>query len=110
MLFDDTAGPEPVSAMEAGVLMAPLLEPRLPVFLDLFARSLQRHPGYPATFRKVFGSVASRVGRHVSGDGLPAERGARAFGSAVIEVFNRTLKVPDASPALGSPPPLDDAL
>jgi len=110
LLFDETAGPAPLSATDAGVLMAPLLEPRLPIFLDLFARSLQRHPGYPATFRRVFGSVASHVGRHVTGDGTPEERGARAFGGAVIEVFNRTLRVPDAPAGLGSPPPLDHAL
>src|SRR5437773_9197250 len=52
--FEQVAGNTPVPANEAGELIAPLLEPRLPVFLELFARSLQRHAGYPATSKRVF--------------------------------------------------------
>ncbi len=89
--FAGAVGETPVTHATAGAVLAPLLEPRLPIFLDLFARSLQRHAGYPATLRTVFGSVASGLGELVVADGTPIERGARAFGAALIEVFRRTL-------------------
>lgn len=104
--FAQVAGPEPVSAPVAGELMAPLLEPRLPIFLDLFARSLQRQPGYPATSRRVFGAAVARIGKAVAGQATPEERGARVFGAAFVGVFRRSMLARDV--ADGAPPvPLD---
>jgi AcrR family transcriptional regulator len=100
--FAQVVGMEPVAVGTAGELMAPLLEPRLPIFLDLFARSLQRHAGYPAASRKVFGAAVGHIGRHVEGDGAPEERGARVFGAAFVEVFRRSMQAPDV--AGGAPP------
>ena len=97
--FAQAAGERLVPAVEAGEVMAPLLEPRLPIFLDLFARSLQRHSGYPATSKKVFRAAVGRIGQHVGGEGVPDERGARVFGAAFLEVFRRSMQGADAAEA-----------
>jgi AcrR family transcriptional regulator len=93
-LFAEASGPALVSPGDAAAAMAPILEPLLPIFLDLFGRSLQRHPGYPETARRVFGATISHIGRHVSGPGTPEERGARAFGSAFLEIFGGAMQAP----------------
>jgi AcrR family transcriptional regulator len=98
-LYSEAVGDEPVDVAVAGELMAPLLEPRLPIFLDLFARSLQRQPGYPVTGRRVFGGAAVLIGRHVAGPGPVEERGARAFGAGFLEVFRRAMESPETSGA-----------
>jgi len=71
----------------AAAALALLLEPRLPIFLDLFARSLHRRPGYVLVARKVFSHAAAELGVMIAGQGSPEELGAQAIGSAVATIF-----------------------
>jgi AcrR family transcriptional regulator len=70
-----------------GPLLARFLEPRLPIFLDLFTRAVQGRLGYPIAAREVFAKAAADLGELLSGDGSPEERGGRALGSALADVF-----------------------
>ena len=71
----------------AAVTLARFLEPRLPIFLDLFARSLQRRPGYVPAARKVFSHAAAEVGVLLAGEGSAEDLGAQAIGGAVALIF-----------------------
>jgi AcrR family transcriptional regulator len=80
---DDLPGPA-----EAAAMLARLLEPRLPIFLDLFARALQQRPGYAMAARKVFSRAAADLGAGLAGEGSPAELGSQAIGAAVASIFH----------------------
>jgi AcrR family transcriptional regulator len=82
-LFAEAARDEPIAADKAGPLLARFLEPRLPVFLDLLGRAVQRRPGYATEARKVFGMASEGIGANVQGADGTAERGARAIADAV---------------------------
>jgi AcrR family transcriptional regulator len=73
---------------EAASVLAGFLEPRLPIFLDLFARALQRRPGYASAARKVFAHAAGELGVGLAGAGSPAELGSQAIGAAVASIFD----------------------
>ena len=88
-LFADAVGEEPIAADEAGPLLARFLEPRLPVFLELLARAVQRRPGYATEARTVFGLASEGLGSKVVGPGGPAERGGRAIADAVGLIIGR---------------------
>jgi AcrR family transcriptional regulator len=85
--FQETSAGDRLDVDDAGAMLAPFLEPRLPIFLDLFARSLQRRPGYVPAARKVFSHAAAELGVLLSGKGEPEELGARAIGGAVSAIF-----------------------
>lgn len=54
-----------ISEAHAAAALARAIEPRLPVFLDLFARALQRRPGYRTAVRRIFGALSQEVGERV---------------------------------------------
>jgi AcrR family transcriptional regulator len=89
--FDEVVGPQPVGVEQAGAVLGRLIEPALPVFLDLFARALQRRPGYPASAEAIFGRAALEIGRHIAGDEPAADLGARAVVGAITDVFRSSL-------------------
>jgi AcrR family transcriptional regulator len=73
----------------AAPILARLLEPRLPIFLDLFARALQRRPGYATVARSVFSDAAAKLGAQLAGAGDAQERGSNALGGAMALVFRQ---------------------
>lgn len=100
----EAVGEGKIAEEGAGEALAALLEPRLPIFMDLFARALQRRPGYAAAARRVFGGLAQEVGRLVSTDEEPAAAGARLVRVAVGRVFQHLMTpavpVPGSLPAV----------
>jgi len=66
----------------------------LPLFLDLFAKALQRRPGYTAAARQVFSRTAAEIGTHLTGPEAPQELGARAIGAGVLVAFRRVQDLP----------------
>ena len=93
-------GPEPVEV--AAEALALLLEPKLPVFMELFTRAVQRRPGYPGTSRRMFTQLATGVGEHL-GAPDPLSAGARVLQLATVDVFRRALE-PSPLAALGVRP------
>ncbi len=80
-------GPDLAGQDRAGVVLANSLWPRAIIFLDLLARAAERRPGYPAAARRIFGSLAARVGRHL------AASDPSSTGSALLEdAFGRLLR------------------
>jgi AcrR family transcriptional regulator len=71
--------------------LAGLLEPGLPVFLELFARALQRKPGYEACLRRVVEVAAAGIGTNLAGSGGAAERGTEAIGQAISDLLGAAL-------------------
>jgi AcrR family transcriptional regulator len=67
------------------------LEPRLPIFLDLLGRAIQRRPGYRAASRRILGRLAVEVGRR-SGGADPARSGARILVRAIGRISARALE------------------
>ena len=100
--FAEAVAGEPVEERVAGEILAGILEPRLSMFLDLLARSLQRRPGYPSAARRVCAATTAGVGRNVEGPGSPEERGGRAIAAALREIFGRALAWPDLDRSPGA--------
>ncbi|MGH2555131.1 MAG: TetR family transcriptional regulator [Actinomycetota bacterium] len=94
--------PGPVPHERAAQELARLLEPRLPVFMELFTRAVQRRPGYPAVSRRMFTELAVGVGEKL-GAADPLWSGAQVLLLATVEVFRRALE-PSPLAALGAPP------
>ena len=46
----------------AADVLARAMEPRLPLFMELFTRAMQRRPGYAAVARRTFTTLAHQVG------------------------------------------------
>jgi AcrR family transcriptional regulator len=98
--FIEAIGEEEGAGMEdAGPVLAALLEPRLPIFLELLARSIQERPGYPEATRRIFGRLATQVGQAVTGPGSPEDRGTRLVGVAAMAIVAETLAPPASGPA-----------
>ncbi|TMK87330.1 MAG: TetR family transcriptional regulator [Actinobacteria bacterium] len=92
-----SAGPPPMD--RAADVLARAMEPRLPLFMELFTRSLQRRPGYAPVARRIFTTLARRVGEfHGGPDALLA--GALVLQQATVIVFRRALE-PSPLAALG---------
>jgi AcrR family transcriptional regulator len=89
--FLEAVAEEGIPADDAGQTLAGLLEPRLPVFVELLARSIQERPGYPEAARRIFGRLATQVGRALTGPGSPEERGMRLVGAAATAIVAQTL-------------------
>jgi AcrR family transcriptional regulator len=100
--FGRAVAPGPVSLERAAEVLARLLEPRLPVFMELFTRAVQRRPGYPAVSRRLFTELATGVGEQL-GSPEPLWAGAQVLQLATVDVFRRALE-PSPLAALGAPP------
>jgi AcrR family transcriptional regulator len=100
--FGQAVAPGPVSPEQAAEVLARLLEARLPVFMELFTRAVQRRPGYPAVSRRLFTGLANGVGEQL-GATDPLWAGAQVLQLATVEVFRRALE-PSPLAALGVPP------
>jgi AcrR family transcriptional regulator len=84
-----SAGPDvPGGAAEA---LARALEPRLPLFLDLFTRALQRRPGYQSEARRIFSMLAYEVGELLGAE-EPVSGGAWLLGLSAAGAFRRALE------------------
>jgi AcrR family transcriptional regulator len=90
-LFREAAQDGPVDLPNAGAVLAGYLEPRLPVFLELLARSIQRRPGYGDVTRRIFGRLATQVGQSVAGPGSADERGMQVVAAAATTIVGQTL-------------------
>jgi AcrR family transcriptional regulator len=97
--FGQAVAPGPVSEEVAAEALARLLEPKLPMFMELFTRAVQRRPGYPATSRRTFTELASGVGEQL-GAPDPLSAGARVLQLATVDVFRKALE-PSPLAALG---------
>jgi AcrR family transcriptional regulator len=100
--FGLATGPGPVSHQRAAEALARLLEPPLPVFLELFLRAVQRRPGYSAVSRRLFTDLAKGIGDQM-GATEPLWAGAQVLQLATVEVFRKALE-PSPLAALGAPP------
>jgi AcrR family transcriptional regulator len=97
--FGQAVAPGPLSAEVAAETLARLLEPKLPMFMELFTRAVQRRPGYPAASRRTFTQLATGVGEQLGApDPLPA--GAQVLQLATVDVFRKALE-PSPLAALG---------
>jgi AcrR family transcriptional regulator len=100
--FGQAVGQGPVAPERAADVLARLLEPRLPVFMELFTRALQRRPGYPGVSRRLFTDLARGIGEGL-GAPEPLWAGAQVLQLATVVVFRRALE-PSPLAALGVPP------
>jgi AcrR family transcriptional regulator len=106
--FAEGAEPNGVDEKDAPALLMLVLAPRLPAFLELFARALQGRPGHEAVARRILQQAAEGLGRSVSGEGLPIERGIRVLRDALMEMFRSlvaTGSFPGGRPRVASPGP-----
>jgi AcrR family transcriptional regulator len=105
--FQEAAGALPLDMEGAAAVLSQVLEPRLPLFLDLFAGALQRRPGYLAGARKVFSRTAIELGVLLSGEPgtAPEDVGAAALGAAVSLAFRRVSDLPTSGMAAVAPLP-----
>ena len=71
--------------------LARTLEPRLPLFLDLFTRAMQRRPGYSAEARRIFSTLAYELGELLGAED-PVSGGAWLLGLAAAGAFRRALE------------------
>jgi AcrR family transcriptional regulator len=105
-VVDDVAaavasGPLPVE--EAAEVVARSMEPRLPLFMELFTRAVQRRPGYATAARRLFTNLAHRLGE-LEGADDPLGMGARILQLATVTIFRRALE-PSPLAALGAAGP-----
>jgi len=100
--FGEAVAPGPVSLQPASEVLARLLEPRLPVLMELFTRAVQRRAGYPAVSRRMFTELARGVGKQLRAPD-PLWAGAQVLQLATVDVFRRALE-PSPLAALGAPP------
>lgn len=97
--FGNAVAAGPLPPDRAGEVLARSMESRLPLFMELFTRALQRRPGYPAVARRTFTAFAQRIGELQRAD--PALLGgALVLQQAAVLVFRRTLE-PSPLAALG---------
>ncbi len=89
------------SEERATEVLAGLLEPRLPVFLELVVGAMQGRPGYQGVARRVLGGLAHELGGLLRSRRRPVEAGAAVLRGAVGSVL-RGLMEP-AAVGLASP-------
>ncbi len=97
-----------VGSEEAAEILSRLIEPGLPVFLELFARALQGRPGHEAAVRRILDGAPEALGALVAGEGSAEERGRRTIGEAITGMFGRIVEgqagsLPRAAGALTFP-------
>ena len=104
--FAEQAGLGGVDEKDASTLLAVTLAPRLPVFLELFARAMQGRPGHEAVGRRILQQSAEGLGRSIPGRGQPAERGIRVLRDALMDMFRSlvgTGSFPGGRPRIATP-------
>jgi AcrR family transcriptional regulator len=97
-LFREAMDQAPIDLQHAGPLLAGFLEPRLPVFLELLARSIQGRQGYPESARRILGRLAGQIGQSVAAPGSPEERGMQVVGAAATIILTQMLAPPTLVP------------
>lgn len=102
--FRTAAAGRPMPEATAVTMLAGELEPRLPIFLDLFARTLQNKPGYHAALHRVLTDLALDLGPLVAAEDEEGTRGQRLLALAAGAVLLRAasldaplLPIPDAA-------------
>ena len=83
------AGPLPPD--RAAEVLARAMDPKLPLFMELFTRAMQRRPGYAAVARRTFTSLAHEVGEFQQAENALLA-GALVLQQATVLVFRRTLE------------------
>jgi AcrR family transcriptional regulator len=91
-------GPLPVE--RAAEVVARSMEPRLPLFMELFTRAVQRRPGYASAARRLFTTLAHQVGELERADDALGV-GAQVLLQATLTIFRRALE-PSPLAALGA--------
>lgn len=71
--------------------LAVALQSRLPIFMDLFTRAVQRRPGYPPAARRIFSALAKEVGEQL-GSEQPVAAGALTLALAAGGIFRSALE------------------
>jgi AcrR family transcriptional regulator len=89
-----SAAASPVGSLapdRAAEILARALEPKLPLFMELFTRATQRRPGYPGAARRTFTRLAEQIGalQHEENSLLA---GALILQQAAVLVFRRALE------------------
>lgn len=72
-------------------LLAGALQPRLPLFVDLLTRALQRRPGYGPMARRIFNTLAYQIGEHL-GSADPLATGVRLLIPAAAGILRDTFQ------------------
>jgi AcrR family transcriptional regulator len=83
---------DPEARRSPSEALARALEPRLPIFMDLFTRAVQRRPGYPPVARRVFSTLAREVGEEMGGGEQPVAAGALTLTLAAAGIFRTALE------------------
>jgi len=97
--FGNAVATGPLPSDRAAEVLARSMEPRLPLFMELFTRAIQRRPGHAEVARRTFTTFAQRVGELQKAE--PAlMAGALVLQQAAVLVFRRTLE-PSPLAALG---------
>lgn len=97
--FGSAVATGPLPPDRAAEVLARSMEARLPLFMELFTRAVQRRPGYAAVARRTFTTFAQRVGEQQQAE--PAlMAGALVLQQAAVLIFRRTLE-PSPLAALG---------
>jgi AcrR family transcriptional regulator len=89
----------PPTVDRAADVVARSMEPRLPLFMELFTRAVQRRPGYAGPARRLFTGLAHRVGELEGADDALGV-GAQLLLQATLTIFRRALE-PSPLAALG---------
>jgi len=75
----------PIPPDRAAEVLARAMDAKLPLFLELFTRALQRRPGYPAVARRAFTTLAERVGQAQQAE-HPLLAGALILQQAAVKI------------------------
>jgi AcrR family transcriptional regulator len=92
-----SSGPLPVDRLAE--VVARSMEPRAPLFMELFTRAVQRRPGYAGAARRLFTALAYRLGE-LERTQDPLGAGARVLQVASVRIFRHALE-PSPLAALG---------
>jgi AcrR family transcriptional regulator len=90
----------PLMVDRAAEVVARSMEARLPLFMELFTRAVQRRPGYAGAARRLFTALAQRVGELEQADDALGV-GAQLLLRATLTIFRRALE-PSPLAALGA--------
>ena len=90
----------PLTVDRAAEVVARSMETRLPLFMELFTRAVQRRPGYAGAARRLFTTLAHRVGEMEQADDALGV-GAQLLLQATLTIFRRALE-PSPLAALGA--------
>jgi AcrR family transcriptional regulator len=89
--FDRAMAASPDARRSPSEALGRALEPRLPIFMDLFTRAVQRRPGYGPVARRVFSMLAAEIGQALGGE-QPVAAGALTLALAAAGIFRTALE------------------